>query len=220
MNLKEKQYINRWAKIIRGIEYLGGKCIKCGETDPVLLDFHHFNRENKKEDVSRILSAWVFSECIAELNRCVLLCCKCHRKEHFDYEKFNNLKKYIDDRKSIVDKVKSRKKQFYENVGEAERLVKEGESFRNIHRITGITRDSIKRLASRIGVSREDYTNKIDINEEEFIKMYNAGINYDDICKHFSISKFPLHRIRKSLLDRGIIQRRKGKPSKQTRNLS
>lgn len=217
MNTKDKQYINRWAKILRGIEYLGSKCIKCGEDDPVVLDFHHRDRVDKKEDVSRILSSWVFSECIDELNRCVLLCCKCHRREHFDYNKFNNLKKDIDDRKKLVHTIKSRKKIHESKVGDAERMILNGDSLRSVHKETGISRNAIKRIANRLGVNREDYTNRIDIDLDEFVKMYNKGDTYDTMCKHFGISKFPLHRIRNNLLDKGVITRRKGKQPKQFR---
>jgi hypothetical protein len=214
----DKQYINRWSKILKGIEYLGGKCINCGESDPVLLDFHHKDKTNKIEDMSRILGAWVFSECIDELNRCVLLCAKCHRKTHFEQSRFDTLLPYIKLRMEKIDKVKSRMKQYELRKPEAIKLLNSNVSFREICKKTGMSRNAVKNLAKSMGINRIDFTNEIPIDENEFIKLYNDGKTYSFLCDHFNISMFPLHRIRKNLLDDGKIQRRKGAPSKITRN--
>ena len=56
-------------------------CIRCGESDPICLDFHHKNSLEKDLDIGRSIG---YSLCrlIAEIKKCDCLCSNCHRKEH------------------------------------------------------------------------------------------------------------------------------------------
>ena len=168
-NINESQYINRWAKTIKAIEHCGGKCVECGKSDPILLDFHHKTKTNKKEDVSRILQGWVFAECIEELNRCVLLCCKCHRKKHFDYVKFNQYLPNIIERSKKVHETESRIRKYRSKKEMVINMLMEGKAYREINKDTGMSRNAIKRLALHLDIDRTAYTNEIPINEEEFL---------------------------------------------------
>ena len=58
------------------------KCATCDETEPLFLDMHHFNPADKERDVSRVARHWSPIRIIEELNKCVPLCCKCHRLHH------------------------------------------------------------------------------------------------------------------------------------------
>ena len=55
---------------------------KCGESDPVCLDFHH--RIGVKEiNISHaVRSQWSIKRLQAEMAKCEILCANCHRKEH------------------------------------------------------------------------------------------------------------------------------------------
>ena len=57
------------------IEYLGGKCVKCGTTHN--LQFDHIKREGKKYEITRKLSN-NFDNLKEELDKCQLLCAPCH----------------------------------------------------------------------------------------------------------------------------------------------
>ncbi len=57
------------------IEYLGGKCVKCGATER--LEFDHIKREGKKYSIARKLS-YKFDYLKEELDKCQLLCVPCH----------------------------------------------------------------------------------------------------------------------------------------------
>jgi hypothetical protein len=72
------------------IEYLGGKCVDCGEDRniPALYDFHHL--DPSKKDFSIGKSALVFESLKKELDKCILLCSNCHRIRHYN-ESINNL---------------------------------------------------------------------------------------------------------------------------------
>lgn len=65
------------------INSLKTKCIKCGEDDIRCLDFHHIT-SNKIITISRLISqvGWNEDKILKEIDKCILLCANCHRKEH------------------------------------------------------------------------------------------------------------------------------------------
>ena len=66
----------------KAIEYLGGKCVKCGyNRNWAVLEFHHSNGVDKDICISDLIhQAW--KRIKEELDKCVLLCANCHREEH------------------------------------------------------------------------------------------------------------------------------------------
>lgn len=78
---------------IKAIEYLGGKCKKCGyDGISAVFDFHH--RDPAEKDFSwgnKRTSNWENLQ--KELDKCDLLCANCHREIH-DEIWFNNLPEY------------------------------------------------------------------------------------------------------------------------------
>ena len=58
------------------LEYLGGKCVKCGTTKR--LEFDHIKREGKKYEIGSKLSS-NFDILKEELDKCQLLCYDCHK---------------------------------------------------------------------------------------------------------------------------------------------
>lgn len=56
-------------------------CAQCGETNPLVLDFHHIDPNTKVGNISEIISSrksWYIIE--KEINKCICLCANCHRK--------------------------------------------------------------------------------------------------------------------------------------------
>ena len=70
-------YLLAWAKNLMGINYLGGKCTKCGNDDPVVLEFHHEKYKNFNIDTN---CRW--SRIQEELDNCILFCSNCHAEHH------------------------------------------------------------------------------------------------------------------------------------------
>ena len=58
------------------LEYLGGKCVKCGSTER--LEFDHIDRTTKKYSIGGRVSH-NFDNLKEELNKCQLLCYDCHK---------------------------------------------------------------------------------------------------------------------------------------------
>lgn len=77
--------VNRRRSIkLQAIEYLGGKCVDCGEDRKIsaLYDFHHL--DSTKKDFSIGKTALKFESIKSELDKCVLLCANCHRIRHYN----------------------------------------------------------------------------------------------------------------------------------------
>ena len=88
---KMKVYIKeyRQKRILEAQVFLGGECAQCGTKDE--LEFDHINIEDKKYNISKILtsSKEVFWD---EIKKCQLLCRKCHKiktKKDANYNPWN-----------------------------------------------------------------------------------------------------------------------------------
>jgi hypothetical protein len=58
-------------------------CLICGENDPVVIDFHHLNVNEKERLIYEFVNggrSW--EKIILEIKKCVPLCANCHRKVH------------------------------------------------------------------------------------------------------------------------------------------
>ena len=56
-------------------------CIQCGETDPVVLEFDHRDRDTKCFSVSYAASHKTFRVLKEEMDKCDVLCANCHRRK-------------------------------------------------------------------------------------------------------------------------------------------
>lgn len=56
-------------------------CKLCGEQDPIVLDLHHLNPDEKDADPSKLLSC-TREKVKTEIRKCVVLCANCHRRVH------------------------------------------------------------------------------------------------------------------------------------------
>lgn len=78
----DDQYALKMSKRFRAIEHLGGKCVKCGDSNFIHLDFHHVDPKTKQVMISRA-SQGRLSLVQDELVKCVLLCGNCHAEHHY-----------------------------------------------------------------------------------------------------------------------------------------
>ena len=78
-NKNKRKEVGDWYK-----EYKRNlKCSKCGETFYACLEFHHKGGD-KNTEVARLVSNALSIERVKkEIEKCIILCSNCHRKEHF-----------------------------------------------------------------------------------------------------------------------------------------
>lgn len=66
------------------VEYKGGKCEKCGYDECIAaLEFHHINPEEKEFGIGASGITRSLEKMKKEADKCVLLCCNCHRVLHW-----------------------------------------------------------------------------------------------------------------------------------------
>jgi len=70
------------------------KCERCGEDHISCLDFHHIDRTEKEYGVS-YFARYSFKLAKKEMEKCIVLCSNCHRKEHWDDDKISQIKKEL-----------------------------------------------------------------------------------------------------------------------------
>jgi hypothetical protein len=57
-------------------------CVLCGETDPIVLEFHHRDRKTKRNNVGRMYGHGVSHLSIEkEIAKCDVLCANCHKRQ-------------------------------------------------------------------------------------------------------------------------------------------
>jgi len=79
----------------KAIDYKGGKCNVCGYNKcDSALQFHHLNPEEKDFAISRDGSFRKWETIKKELDKCVLLCVRCHAEEHDRQSKRQKLLEY------------------------------------------------------------------------------------------------------------------------------
>lgn len=59
------------------------KCVFCGESESICLDFHHLDNSKKEYNVSNMnYSTYSIKTIKKEIDKCIIVCANCHRKLH------------------------------------------------------------------------------------------------------------------------------------------
>jgi hypothetical protein len=62
------------------------KCVRCEESHPATLTFHHRDDSEKSFEIGNALKLGVgLNRLLAEIEKCEVLCANCHAKEHLAY---------------------------------------------------------------------------------------------------------------------------------------
>lgn len=83
LTISERTAYKRRAAKRAGVALLGGKCLKCGESRPYILAFHHLDKTQKDDTPSRFIANSQFELYFEEIKKCCLLCSNCHNEFHF-----------------------------------------------------------------------------------------------------------------------------------------
>lgn len=78
---QNKKANRRWFAAFKATK----SCIKCGESHPAALDFHHVHPRKGDKKVNDLVSdGHAKQRIMEEINKCVVLCSNCHRKHHHE----------------------------------------------------------------------------------------------------------------------------------------
>lgn len=74
--------VRRHRSKLAAIQYLGGKCNRCGYNSNIAaFEFHHLDKSEKEFNIGNCANkSWDVIK--PELDKCELLCSNCHRTEH------------------------------------------------------------------------------------------------------------------------------------------
>ena len=62
------------------------KCVRCEESHPATLTFHHKDGSEKSFEIGNALKLGIgLKRLLAEIEKCEVLCANCHAKEHLSY---------------------------------------------------------------------------------------------------------------------------------------
>lgn len=76
-----RRFHERRLGFYRGLKN-GKRCMDCGESDPVCLDFHHRNPDEKEFNIGHRGRYLPRAKVLAEIAKCDVVCVNCHRKRH------------------------------------------------------------------------------------------------------------------------------------------
>lgn len=108
---KDKQEANRFyvkqarkRLKLKAVDYKGGACKACGYSKCIsALEFHHIDPAQKDFQLSEAArDTWSWEKIQTELDKCVLLCCRCHREIHAGIIRMESLDK-SNKRDTILD---------------------------------------------------------------------------------------------------------------------
>jgi hypothetical protein len=80
--------VKAWRKRVKQLltQSFGGRCGCCSYDSCIeALEFHHLDPKEKDLGVSSWATTASFEKLAAEVEKCVLLCCRCHREVHAGY---------------------------------------------------------------------------------------------------------------------------------------
>jgi hypothetical protein len=55
-------------------------CVDCPETDPIVLEFDHLIREDKKKGISKMMQDYTWEQILLEIDKCEVVCANCHKR--------------------------------------------------------------------------------------------------------------------------------------------
>lgn len=72
-------------------------CVRCGNADKRVLDFHHIDDSTKLFEVaSRRVAGYAKNKIKAEIDKCEILCANCHRIHHWEEINENKLHRPVE----------------------------------------------------------------------------------------------------------------------------
>lgn len=94
---ERKQEIRRWV-----LDYLSSNpCVKCGETDPVVLEFDHLR--DKTLIVSRLIAGYGLDSVKHEVAKCQVMCANCHREKTAEEQGWHIWQIHLERSRKVID---------------------------------------------------------------------------------------------------------------------
>jgi DNA-binding CsgD family transcriptional regulator len=201
------------AHILYAIEYLGRYCEICGLDgflEPWSMDFDHKPEYEKIYEVKNILYGGSFHKHKEEIDKCRLICCKCHRKQHSSYERYE---KY---NTSILEKLEDIKKNngkihlvlSDKEKNDIKNELKKGFKIWQVAKNLNLNYDLVKHYIRR---NTNDYIpkNQVYYLRYTIVNLLNCKYSIRGIAKKLDINRETIRNLIKEYI--GIIECARGK---------
>ena len=186
---RKSRLVLGWAKKLKAIRLLGGKCKCCGETRPWILEFHHIDESTKDCQISS-LKGLSWDRFKIELPKCELLCRNCHGDIHFKDG-------FLEFEKDIIEKAKVIKDNFTSRVDHAKvlQLHKQRLSQAKIAKEVGCGISTVCEILKSNGI--HTVVKKLVIDPLEVIRLRESGLTNAEIGKKLGIHRLTAPKILK-----------------------
>jgi len=213
-------YCLGWAKRIKAIKMLGGKCSRCGNKDIFVLDFHHLY--GKDSSVSQLKwSRWSLFE--REFKKCILLCGNCHSELHYKEGRTGQFKNDIilslsmepkckrcgyvgenlkslcfhhrEDKKFDISNALARKISGCSVQDIFDEIKKCDILCRNCHILEHTDKEKFKKMESEIYAKVEGHKELVRLDYSEIKKMKENGLSITEIAKITGRNKSSVHYV-------------------------
>jgi hypothetical protein len=164
--------------------------------EPWNVQFHHTNESQKEIEISQLLASTT-AKIEAELKKCKLLCCICHKFVHFRVELYTKCYKDICEKS---EKEHPPGRWTMVDANEVICLLREGKTVKEIAKLLRrdqrVVRRVIERLENKSGTiyrrSRTEMANK-KITDEQLLEALAAKIKKKEIIKMYGVGNHTLN---------------------------
>ncbi len=155
------------------IDYLGGKCARCGYHICIeALDFHHIDPIQKDFSISQ---KWAtFDRCIEEVKKCILLCANCHRELEYNIWDLNEVNIPKPDEEVLIQYYQDKQSGFIIQCPYCKI------DFRSVHSKKKYCSNQCKRMAYRKAIRPELDVLQDQVKQYGFVgtgRLYNVSDN-------------------------------------------
>ncbi len=140
----------------KAIEYKGGKCEKCSYSScKGAMDFHHPDPNGKDFAISNGSYGW--EKIRREIDKCILLCCRCHREIHHEWYLIATKERELKE-EARTNERKNEIERKYSSVDENKlRILINSYSVREVANSFNTTERIIKRLCEKFRISTSQW---------------------------------------------------------------
>ena len=195
---KDLRYIVSMTRLLYAIEYLGRFCKMChfdGFIEPWFMDFHHTDRESKGYEVKNQIMHGRFERMKPEIDKCEILCGRCHRKLHSSEQTYQRLSVQITNKLldlTIRNGDFRTHREFTEGDAHAvTKLAAQGMSITEIADEMGKEYHSVKYRLRKLGIKCVDHRAKraMKFPQEKIEQLLSEGMSCREIAKQIGINR-------------------------------
>jgi len=197
---RNKKY--KWNHLIKKLRFIidfGGICKHCGKDlidNPYDADFHHTDPTKKEFLPSHVIKK-SYDDAREEIEKCILLCSSCHRKEHMEWKDWRIYKDELIERAKKIHLKKATQKSKEDLLIHKEKIKELYLSGLSMHQISsqeGIPLSTVSYTIKKLKIKRDNNGCEQKITKEEAMECFQKGMCIKDIAEKFNCNASTVFR--------------------------